>query len=159
MAVPHSVNIRQLKLLNWNANGLRSKRASFIQFLSMNNVDVACVTETHFLPNETFTLPGYTIYRCDRVADKASGGVALIVRRKLSHTAVYLPGIPALEVVGVKLQFQDGTELLLISAYKAPRYILNATYLSMLFPPQQSNITAWGFKLQAHLLGMPQLKP
>lgn len=134
MAVRKSVSIRQLTIVNWNANGLRMKRACFITFLSIHSIDIACVTETHFLSNETFNVPGYKIYRKDRTADTASGGVAIIIKRSINHHALLLPDVHELETVGIKIYCHDSDDFVLICAYKPPKFILNVQYLALLFP-------------------------
>lgn len=72
----------ELIILNWNANGIKAKRGAFLEFLSRHNVAVACVTETHLIHPEKFTVPGYNIYRTDHVTPEASDGVAIIIRKK-----------------------------------------------------------------------------
>lgn len=124
--------INNLNIINWNANGLKSKRASFIIFLAQKRVDIACVTETHLIANEKFTIPGYLIYRFDRDCPKASGGVAIIIKKTISHHSLYLPYMNYLEVVGVKISFKS-FQLILYSAYHAPRHKFSKTYIDNLF--------------------------
>lgn len=124
--------VHNLNFLNWNANGLKGKRNSFIVFLAQNKIDIACVTETHLISNERFTVPGYLVYRCDRDAPKASGGVAIVIKRHISHHSLYLPYMNNLEIVAVKVQINN-YELVLYSAYHAPRYKFSKTYIENLF--------------------------
>lgn len=124
--------IRNLNILNWNANGLKEKRSSFIVFLAQNKVDVACITETHLLANENFKIPGYFVYRSDRDAPRASGGVAIMIKKNISHHSLFLPPVGNLEVVAVKIQIHN-EELVLYSAYHAPRYKFSKTYIENLF--------------------------
>lgn len=70
-----------IKILNWNANGLKRQENEFRFFLSNWAIDIACVTETHLHSNLKFNVPGYETYRKDRAAEKASGGVALIIKK------------------------------------------------------------------------------
>lgn len=75
--------VKELRLLNWNANGLRNIRYELLIYLQRKETDVACITEMHLTPESRFFLSGYTIYREDRTScNKSSGGVALIIKKK-----------------------------------------------------------------------------
>lgn len=132
MPVQNKVRINELTLLNWNANGIRTKRSSFVAFLVSHNIDIACVTETHLLPNEVLKIPGYIVYRKDRVSDTASGGVAIMIKKKINHYSVLIPDFHGFETVGIKIQCYDGNSFLLYSAYKPPRYRLNSNHIELL---------------------------
>lgn len=123
-----------LKIVNWNANGLKMKRSLFIVFLSQHKVDIACITETHLISSEKFTIPGYNVYRFDRDAPKASGGVAIIIRKNIPHYSIFLPYMNTLEIIGIKFQLNN-TECTLYSAYHAPKYKFSHTYTENLFNP------------------------
>lgn len=57
-----------LKLLNWNANGLQRQFYEFKHFLHDQKIDIACLTETHLNNSNKMNIPGYIIYRKDRNA-------------------------------------------------------------------------------------------
>lgn len=64
-------------LLNWNAKGLKNQRNTLLAFLNHQNVDIACITETHLAYTDKINFPGYKINREDRVTQlRAMGGVA-----------------------------------------------------------------------------------
>lgn len=156
MAARKTVSIHQLTIVNWNANGLRMKRASLIAFLSIHNIDIVCITETHFLSNESFSLPGYKIYRKDRMSATAAGGVAIFFKRCISNHAVLLPSVRDFQIVGIKIQCRDSNDFVLYCAYKPPSCLLNVDYLSLLFPADGSTLllgdlnckhTAWGCRV------------
>lgn len=126
------INLTNLNAINWNANGIKSKRSSLIVFMAQHNIHIACITETHLIENEKFTIPGYSIYRFDRDSPRASGGVAIIIKKDISHYSIYLPAMGHLEVVGIKLAL-DSHELIIYSAYHAPRFKFSQTYIDRLF--------------------------
>ena len=130
----------QLTLLNWNANGLHKKYSTFITFLYEHNIDIACVSETHLLNEKNFKIPNYKIYRHDRNARIASGGVAIIIKHKLSHHSIYLPNIPDLEAVCIQLLQRNNTTVNIISAYKQPCKRLNPLAISTLFESNQPTL-------------------
>ena len=51
-------------------------------FLQTHNVDIACVSETHLIEGEKFQIPGYSLHRNDRPSPTASGGVAILIKKK-----------------------------------------------------------------------------
>lgn len=110
----------KLSLLNWNANGLTSKRVIFIDFLACHDVDVACVTETHFAPGQNFKIPNYRVYRDDRIpAGKASGGVAVIIKKNICHEPIVLPPMICFEIQGISISLANGSQLRIFSAYRS----------------------------------------
>ena len=129
----NNFRIDNLTLLNWNANGLRDKRATFISFMARHNIDIACVSEMHLTITEPFKISGYSVYREDRLDPVASGGVAVIVRRSIDHHHIFLPTLTILEAVGVKVNLDNGTNLRIISVYKSPNRRLHNNDLHILF--------------------------
>jgi len=47
-------NNDEMKLLNWNANGIKRQLNIFNHFLNDNKIKIACLTETHLLPGKKF---------------------------------------------------------------------------------------------------------
>lgn len=41
------MNLSDIKLVNWNANYIKSKKSTLIEFLSRSKIEIAYVTETH----------------------------------------------------------------------------------------------------------------
>ena len=132
--------VNNLTLLNWNANGLKEKRSTFISFMARHNIDVACVSETHLAPAENFKISGYSVYREDRLDPIASGGVAIFVRRTLDHHHILLPALTTLESVGVKINLVNGSSFRIISVYKSPNRRLHNNDLQILFQDDCSTV-------------------
>lgn len=113
-------NLKSITLLNWNANGLLNKRNTLIHFLKNHSITIACITETHLVPGQTFKIPGYNCYREDRICQHAAGGVAIIIKKKLDQSLISIPKLNDLELIAVKITL--GNEYLnIISAYKPPK--------------------------------------
>lgn len=72
-----------LKLCNWNADGIMRQRSIIIAFLQRHNLDVMCITETHLLLTQNFKIPGYNIIRQDRQDNAGFGGVAIVIKKSL----------------------------------------------------------------------------
>lgn len=112
-------DIHKLALLNWNANGLSSKRMIFLDFLSRHDIDIACVTETHLAPEQKFKIPNYRVYRKDREAGKAWGGVAVIIKKVIRHEPIILPPMICFEIQGITVSLDNGSQLRIFSTYRS----------------------------------------
>jgi len=80
------INLNDINLVNWNANGIKSKKSSLMEFLTRHKIDIACITETHLKSHKKFKLNGYNIYRKDRDAIHSSGGVAILIKKNIKLT-------------------------------------------------------------------------
>lgn len=108
-----------IKLLNWNANGLKRQTLTFELFLQQHKIDIACVTETHLVINEKFYIRGYKIYRNDRPSETAAGGVAVLISNKIKHVPIDSPNSINLETIAISTVLFDKPHNI-ISAYKPP---------------------------------------
>lgn len=151
--------IHNLTLLNWNANGLREKRSTFISFMARHNIDIACVTETHLVEGENFKISGYSMYREDRQGPIGSGGVAIFVKRSINHHHTYLPQFTTLEAVGVKIFLQNNTYFRLVSIYKSPNRRLHYQDLRILFPEDCSTVVIGDLNCKHRVWGCRTTNP
>ena len=55
-----------LRILQWNANGIRPRRTELIQFLSHNQYDLIFIQESHLSSDSTFCIPGYKTLQKNR---------------------------------------------------------------------------------------------
>ena len=75
-----------LKVLQWNAGGLRARSTELLHFLSSHPVELICIQESNLNSSSPFRIPGFSALRSDRThsrsgilssdATHASGGVA-----------------------------------------------------------------------------------
>ena len=56
---------RRLNILQWNAEGIYNKKIPFMDRLRVEDIDIACVQETHLTPNHRFIVRGYQTFRMD----------------------------------------------------------------------------------------------
>lgn len=132
-------NLKSITLLNWNANGLLNKRNTLIHFLKNHSITIACITETHLVPGQTFKIPGYNCYREDRICQHAAGGVAIIIKKKLDQSLISIPKLNDLELIAVKITL--GNEYLnIISAYKPPKKQININELKQILQSSEPTI-------------------
>lgn len=113
--------IHKLALLNWNANGISSKRLLFIDFLVRHNIDIACITETHLVSGQNFKVPNYRVYRSNRTSGEAWGGVAVIIKKNLCHEPIILSPMVCFEIQGIKVSLKNGSCLRIFSAYRSKK--------------------------------------
>jgi endonuclease/exonuclease/phosphatase (EEP) superfamily protein YafD len=113
---------RQLKIIAWNARGVREKRNELHFFLSDLDIDVALISETKLTLHDTFRIPSYAVYRTDRPARphgrNPGGGTAVLVHRRLVHRPCKT-ATGSLETTGVIINV-GREELLLAAAYHPP---------------------------------------
>jgi hypothetical protein len=86
-----------------------------MQFLTINNIDVAAVCKTKLNPKRKFSAPGYNIYPIDR--NQHGGGVMLLVKHCVRHDHFILPVTSALVTVAVYIHLPQRQRILLISGY------------------------------------------
>ena len=55
-----------LKIVQWNAEGVRLKKTELQHFLKLKAIDVCCIQETHLSSSHRFFIRGYEVFRQDR---------------------------------------------------------------------------------------------
>lgn len=125
----------KLRLISWNADGVAARKYELAQLLRDMDVDVALLQETHLRPTDSLNVPFYQTYRTDRRhQDRASGGTAILVHRRVTHRP--LPVMPAadIEVTRIAVHY-DGEELEVSSIYNPPNRLLQPRLLDLLLRP------------------------
>ena len=56
-----------MNIVFWNCQGLRPKRKELQNYLQENQIDILALNETFLKPKFKFHLPGYDIYKNDRL--------------------------------------------------------------------------------------------
>ena len=69
-----------MNIVFWNCQGLRPKRKELRNYLLENQIDILALNETFLKPKFKFHLPGYDIYKNDRLVG-TKGGVAILVKK------------------------------------------------------------------------------
>lgn len=110
-------NHQNINVLYWNANGITNKMLAFYDYLSKQNVDIACISETFLKPNSKIdSHKDYIMHRFDRVG-RAKGGVAIIVKRNLKHELQPSYNTKLLECIGIKVFINDTVSCHILSVY------------------------------------------
>lgn len=111
-----------LKILNWNAHSVASKKLELTMFLKDANIDIAAITETHLKPNISFCLPEHNITRLDRTS-AGGGGVAVAVRKGISYKVLPHFNTSFIEAVGIEVVTSTGP--IIIAAVYCPKQSRN----------------------------------
>jgi exonuclease III len=82
------MDIRTIRIAEWNANGLLNHKLELMQFLPDNKIDVLLVSETHFTNGTVLKIPNYSIYHCNHPDSTAHGGAAILIHTSPQHYKV-----------------------------------------------------------------------
>ena len=104
----------------WNCQGLRPKRKELQNYLLENQIDILALNETFLKPKFKFHLPGYDIYKNDRLVG-TKGGVAILVKIgiivnqewKNEHFSVITDN----EALAKEIELQNGDKVILATIY------------------------------------------
>ena len=78
-------SIRHLKILQWNINGIRSKREELMQLIKEQGILVGCLQET-LLDNKDWKSPrDYNIERSSHIAGEGHRGVATLIHKSQNY--------------------------------------------------------------------------
>ena len=61
---------KNLKIINWNANGLHNKIIEFKQFLTEHKIDIAIVSESKLRLEHKINIRNFDVYRSDRIRNR-----------------------------------------------------------------------------------------
>ena len=109
-----------MNIVFWNCQGLRPKRKELQNYLLENQIDIPVLNETFLKPKIKFHLPGYDIYKHDRLVG-TKGGVAILVKkgiivnqeRKNEHFSVITDN----EALPIEIELQNGDKIILATIY------------------------------------------
>lgn len=110
-----------MKLVIWNARGVRGKRAELIGIII--KYDIICITETKLYKNCNLRFPGYTTFRGDREKEQkiALGRTTIIVKKGIKHKIKGIKDIPTnVDCSGISITDERNSEINLIVAYRKP---------------------------------------
>ena len=69
-----------MNIVFWNCQGLRPKLKELQNYLLENQIHILALNETFLKPKFKFHLPGYDIYKNDKLVG-TKGGVAILVKK------------------------------------------------------------------------------
>ena len=109
-----------LKIVQWNAEGVRLKKTELQHFLKLKAIDVCCIQETHLSSSHRFFIRGYEVFRQDR-ENRPKGGLLTVVRNNIPAVEIQRSGQADLdtEYLGVKLVLA-GTPVTVFRIFSPP---------------------------------------
>jgi ribonuclease HI len=131
---------RQIKLMQWNANGLNAHLNELRQYLASISGDqpsVICVQETFLKPGKNINLPGYAVFRNDRL-NNPKGGIATFVKSNLNAMQIKTPD--NVESLGIKIVV-DKSALLIYNIYNPPGVNIDVDKYKPFFANKNAFIT------------------
>ena len=115
----NTIKLKDIKFINWNANGIENKKSTIIEFLSRHKINITCITEKHLINNEPFKIAGYNIYRKDRNTTHSSEVVAILIKKSIKHHQSSTTEIINIEATTITVPI-DKHDTKIISAYNLP---------------------------------------
>ena len=144
------------RLLQWNANGLRTHVNELKNFLASCDppMDILCLEETFLKTEQRFNLPGYQIVRKDRTTS-TKGGLIIAIREGISYTQVNITTADELEQQAVRIKTQHGN-MVIINCYMVPDKPAAKSEIEKLFLAETTIITG-DFNAKNQLWGSPDV--
>ena len=136
-----NVNSSDLVVMHLNIRGIGSKKTQLVDLIDNSidskEVDVILLSETWLTPfSPNLTIPGYTVYRQDRL-HKKGGGVAILVSNRLRCTVIdqINSNLPETECIVLLVSLRNGGMCVFCSMYRPPNSsiaVFLASYNSLL---------------------------
>ena len=79
-----------LRVLQWNAGGLRARSTELLHSLSSHPVDLMCIQESNLNSSSSFRIPGFSVLRSDRTHSRS--GILSFDTRTLAAALSFLSG-------------------------------------------------------------------
>ena len=142
-----------LKVLQWNAGGLRARSTELLHFLSSHPVDLICIQESNLNSCSSFWIPGFSALCSDCThfrsgilssdTTHASGGVVIFIRQGISFSELSILFLSSLnfysDYVEINISLNNSSLLSFLNVhaplFAPPQRMAEATpFLSPFFP-------------------------
>ena len=123
-----------LRVLQYNAGGLRARSTELLHFLSSHPVDLICIQESNLSSSSFFRIPGFSALRSDCTHSwsgilssdtmHTSSGVVIFVRQGLSFSKLSTSFISSLDpysdYVGINISLNNFSSVSFLNVYAPP---------------------------------------
>ena len=120
-----------LRVVQWNAGGLRARSTELLHFLSSHPVDLIYIHESNLNSSSSFRFPGFSALHSDRTHSRsgilspdamyASSCVIIFVRQGLSFSELSTSSLslldPYSDYVGVNISLSNSSSLSFLNVY------------------------------------------
>lgn len=120
---------KPVKIVHWNANGIRDKLAELTDFAFRFEVDIILINETKLLKSDKCHINNFKCYRKDRESKNREGGGALFIRNGISHSE--LP-VQTEDIEAHAIRLNDNN-IIIVSCYNPPQTNINRNDLYRIF--------------------------
>ena len=130
---PFSPSRNNLRILQWNANGIRPRRTELLHFLSHNQYDLIFIQESHLSSDSTFRIPGYKTLQKNLFMTRRGttnsmgnlgGGVLILVKNGLSYTSLSTQSLssldPSSDYLAIAVKIKGAAPIHLFNVYVPP---------------------------------------
>jgi ribonuclease HI len=97
---------KTINILQWNAEGVYNKKVPLAQLLHQEEVEIACIQETHLKNTQRFSIRGYQVFRYDR-EDRSKGGAAILVKNSIPARELQVNTNHQSEIHGVTVTIEN----------------------------------------------------
>ena len=109
-----------MNIVFWNCQDLRPKRKEQQNYLLENQIDILALNETFLKPKFKFHLPGYDIYKNDRLVGTQGwssypGEKGILVNKEWKNK--HFDVITDNEALAVEIELQNGDKVILATIY------------------------------------------
>ena len=68
--------------MQWNAEGVYNKKVALAEQLQQENIDIACLQETHLKGQQRLNIRGFQVFKHNREG-RTKGGAAILVKNSI----------------------------------------------------------------------------
>ena len=107
-----------MNIVFWNCQGLRLKRKELQNYLLENQIDILALNERYLKQKHKFHLPGYDIYKNDRLVGIESGHFGekgIIVNQEWENE--HFNVITDNEALAIEIELKNGGKVILATIY------------------------------------------
>ena len=163
---------KSLRVLQWNAGGLRARSTELLHFLSSHPVDLICIQESNLNSSSSFRIPALSALRSDRTHSQsgilpadtthANGSVVIFVRQGLCFSKLSTSSLPSLDpysdYVGINISLNNSSSVSFLNVY-APHSLVpnrwkNRFLFSFHFSLLQKSLHSGRLQLPSPPLGL-----
>ena len=111
-----------IRIATWNANGLRNHINEVETFLTLQNIDVFLISETHLTSQNYVKIKGYNVYHTIHPSNQARGGSAIIIKNSIKHFEDLPYSTESIQATIIQVDSFKFRRFALASTYSPPKH-------------------------------------
>lgn len=109
-----------LRIVTWNANGLKERTQELEIFLRTMNIDIALISESHFTNKSYIKIKGYESHWTTHPNGRARGGSAIIIKNNINYQLEESVREDYIQTTMLSIQFNN-QDVNIAAAYCPPK--------------------------------------